>query len=34
MCDASDFAMGGCIGAKKEKIFRAIYYASRAFNEA
>ena len=34
MCDASDFAMGAILGQRKEKIFRAIYYASRTFNEA
>ena len=34
MCDASDFAMGAVLGKRKEKIFRAIYYASRTFNEA
>ena len=34
MCDASDFAMGAVLGQRKEKIFRAIYYVSRTFNEA
>ena len=34
MCDDSDFAMGAVLGQRKEKIFRAIYYASRTFNEA
>ena len=34
MCDASDFAMGAVLGQRKKKIFRAIYYASRTFNEA
>ena len=34
MCDASDFAMGAVLGQRKEKIFRAVYYASRTFNEA
>ena len=34
MCDASDFAMGAVLGQRKEKIFKAIYYASRTFNEA
>ena len=34
MCDASDFAMGVVLGQRKEKIFKAIYYASRTFNEA
>ena len=34
MCDASDFAMGAVLGQKAEKIFKAIYYASKTFNEA
>ena len=34
MCDASDFVMGAVLGQRNEKIFRAIYYASRTFNEA
>ena len=34
MCDASDFAMGAVLGQRIEKIFRAIYYASKTFNEA
>ena len=34
MCDASDFTMGAVLGQRKEKIFKAIYYASRTFNEA
>ena len=34
MCDASDFVMGAVLGQRKDKIFRAIYYASRTFNEA
>ena len=34
MCDASDLAMGAVLGQRKEKIFRAIYYARRTFNEA
>ena len=34
MCDASDFAMGAVLGKRKDQIFRAIYYASRTFNEA
>ena len=32
MCDASDFAMGAVLGQRKDKIFRAISYASRTFN--
>ena len=27
MCDASDFAIGAVLGQKREKLFRAIYYA-------
>ena len=34
MCDSSDFAMGAVLGQRKEKTFRAIYYASKTFNEA
>ena len=34
MCDASDYAMGVVLGQRSEKIFRAIYYASKTFNEA
>ena len=34
MCDASNFTMGAVLGQRKEKIFKAIYYASRTFNEA
>ena len=34
MCDASDFAMGAVLGQRAEKIFKAIYYASKTFNEA
>ena len=34
MCDASDFAMGAALGQKVEKVFKAIYYASKTFNEA
>ena len=33
MCDASDFAMGAVLGQKAEKVFKAIYYASKTFNE-
>ena len=33
MCDASYFAMGGVLGQRIEKLFRAIYYASKTFNE-
>ena len=34
MCDASDCAMGAVVGQRTEKIFRAIYYASKTLNEA
>ena len=34
MCDASDFAMGAILGQKDEKVFKAIYYISKTFNEA
>ena len=34
MCDASDFAMGAVLGQKAEKVFKAIYYACKTFNEA
>ena len=34
MCDASDNATGAVLGQRKEKILKAIYYASKTFNEA
>ena len=34
MCDASDYAMGVVLGQRTEKIFKAIYYANKTFNEA
>ena len=34
MCDASNYAMGAVLGQRTEKIFKAIYYASKTFNEA
>ena len=34
ICDASDFAMGAVLGQKAKKVFKAIYYASKTFNEA
>ena len=34
MCDASDYAMGAVLGQRIEKMFKAIYYASKTFNEA
>ena len=33
MCDASDYAMGAVLGQKADKMFRAIYYARKTFNE-
>ena len=34
MCDANDYAMGVVLGQKTNKMFRAIYYANKTFNEA
>ena len=34
MFDASDFTMGAVLGQRTEKIFKAIYYARKTFNEA
>ena len=34
MFGASDYAMGAVLGYKAEKMFRAIYYSSKTFNEA
>ena len=34
MCDANDYAMGAVLGQKTDKMFRAIYYAKKTFNEA
>ena len=34
MYDANDYAMGAVFRQRTEKIFRAIYYANKAFNEA
>ena len=34
MCEASDFAMKAVLGQKSEKVFKAIYYANKTFNEA
>ena len=31
ICDASDYATGAILGQRTEKIFRAIYYASKTF---
>ncbi|XP_073061737.1 uncharacterized protein [Primulina eburnea] len=34
MCDASDYAVGAVLGQRKDKMFRAIYYASRTMDAA
>ena len=34
MCDASDYAMGVVLEQRREKIFKAIYYANKTFNKA
>ena len=34
MCDAIDYVMGDVLGQKADKMFRAIYYSSKNFNEA
>ena len=34
MCDANDYEMGAVLGQRTEKIFRAIYFASKTFNKA
>ena len=34
MYDASDYVMRAVLGQKADKMFRAIYYASKTFNEA
>ena len=34
MCDESDFAIGAVLGQRRDKLFRAIYYASQTLNEA
>ena len=34
MCEASDYAIGEVLGQIIEKIFKAIYYANKTFNEA
>ena len=33
MCDSSDYALGAVLGQITEKIFKAIYYVSKTFNE-
>ena len=34
MCDVSDYAMRVVLGQRTDKIFKAIYYANKTFNEA
>ena len=34
MCDTGDFSMGAVLGHNRDRVFRAIYYASRNLNEA
>ena len=34
MCNSSGYAMGAVLGQKTDKMFKAIYYASKTFNEA
>ncbi|XP_073119798.1 uncharacterized protein [Henckelia pumila] len=34
MCDASDYAVGAVLGQRRDKMFRAIYYASRTLDGA
>ena len=34
MCDASDYAMRAVLGQRTKKMFKAIYYANKTFNEA
>ena len=34
MCDVCDYVMGEILGQRNKKIFRAIYYANKTFNEA
>ena len=34
VCDASDYAIRAVLGQRTEKIFKAIYYAKKTFNEA
>ena len=33
MCDVNDYAIGAVLGQRTEKIFKAIYYANKTFNE-
>ena len=33
MCDAKNYAMGAVLGQRTEKMFKAVYYARKTFNE-
>jgi hypothetical protein len=33
MCDASDYAVGAVLGQRHDKLFHAIYYASKVMTE-
>ena len=34
MCDASDYAVGGVLGQRRNKIFHVIHYVGKVLNEA
>ena len=34
MCDASDYVVGAELGQRQDKVFHAIYYASKVINNA
>ena len=34
ICDASDYVVGAVLGQRRDKIFRAIYYASQTLDDA
>ena len=34
MCDANDYALGAVLGQRQDKVFHAIYYASKVLNDA
>ena len=34
ICDSSDYAMGAVLGQGTDKVFRAMYYANKTFNQA
>ena len=33
MCDSNDYSMGVVLEQRRDKVFRAIYYSSKTFNE-